>query len=299
MNNPSVKHHYLPRHYLEGFTDDKGGFFVYDKQADKIFQSSPGASFFENNLNTIISPDGTASDWLEDYYTEVENHVWSSFNIIRNSTNKTPIDLSDKMNLFLFLLFLHWRLPSNIEPAEKLAEEAFRDENKVLNFFALRNKNGNKVPQSIIDTVKSSPGFKKAMRVLVAFAPFFRDEDWGNTLDNWRFLYSADNQSVKIVGDNPIVTEGHYDHDPINCLKEFVFPVSGRILLVNTHKPINRDFPPEIVVLSNLAIIERARRFVACHHKGFLEALVEEYKLSVNNKMTHLTIPHIFQIFQA
>src|SRR5205807_2068128 len=146
---------------------------------------------------------------------------------------------------------------------------------------------------------RSSSGFKKAMRVLAPFAPFFRNEDWGETLDNWRFLYSGGNKSWYIVGDNPIVTEGHYDHDPINCLKEFVFPVSGRILLVNTHKPINKDFPPEIVVLSNLAIIERARRFVACHHKGFLEALVEQYKLSVKHKMTHLTIPHIFQIFQA
>ncbi len=299
MNNPSVKHHYLPRHYLEGFTDDKGGFFVYDKRADKIFQSSPGASFFENNLNTIVSPDGTASDWLEDVYTEMENRLWHSFDIIRNSTKSTPIDSWDKMNLFLFLLFLHWRLPSNIQFAEKLAEGAFDEDNETLNYFKIRSKDGGEVPKPILEEMRSSPAFKKAFKVVLSFAPFLRDKNWGNTLDNWRFLYSADNQSMKVVGDNPIVTEGQYDHDPINCLKEFVFPVSGRILLVNTHKPINKDFPPEIVVLSNLAIIERARRFVACHHKGFLEALVEQYKLSVKHKMTHLTIPHIFQIFQA
>jgi Protein of unknown function (DUF4238) len=299
MNNPSVKHHYLPRHYLRGFTDDKDGFFVYDKQTDKIFKSSPGATFFENNLNTIVSPQGDASDWLEDFHTEMENKLWHSFDTIRNSTNTTPIDSLDKMNLFLFLLFLHWRLPSNIQFAEQLAEEAFNDDNKVLNFFKIRNKNGEEVSKELIEEMRNSPAFKKAFKPVLTFAPFLRDKNWGDTLDHWRFLYSADNKGWYIVGDNPIVTEGHFDHDPINCLREFVFPVSGRILLVNTHKPINKDFPPEIVIYSNNAIIERARRFVACQNKDFLEALVEQYKLFVQNGQTDLIIPQLFQILQA
>ncbi len=284
---------------MRGFTDDKDGFFVYDKQKDKIFKSSPSSTFFENNLNTMVSPQGTASDWLEDYYTAVENRVWGSFDTIRNSTSKTPIDPWDKMNLFLFLLFLHWRLPSNIEIAEKLAEEAFREDNDVLNYFGIRNKKGGEVPNPIIEEIRSSSYFKKAMRVLVAFAPFFRNKDWDKTLDNWRFLYSADNKSWYIVGDNPIITEGHNDHDPINCLKEFVFPVSGRILLVNTHKPIDKDFPTEMVVKSMNAIIERAKRFVACRNKDLLEFLVGQYKVYVRIEKTNSIIPELFQIFQA
>jgi len=299
LNKPSVKHHYLPRHYLRGFTDDKDGFFVYDKQNDKIFSSSPSSTFFENNLNTMVSPQGTASDWLEDYYAEVENRVWGSFDTIRNSTSKTPIDPLDKMTLFLFLLFLHWRLPSNIEIAEKLAGEAFREDNDVLNYFGIRSKKGGEVPNPIIEEIRSSSDFKKAMRVLVAFAPFFRNKDWDKTLDNWRFLYSGDNKSWYIVGDNPIITEGRYDHDSINCLKEFVFPVSGRILLVNTHKPINKDFPPEIAVDAMNAIIERARRFVACRNKDLLKMLVDQYKEYVRLGKTHLIIPELFRLFQT
>jgi len=34
---PSKKHHYLPTHYLEGFTDGDGGFFVYDNMPTKYF----------------------------------------------------------------------------------------------------------------------------------------------------------------------------------------------------------------------------------------------------------------------
>lgn len=299
MKERSVKHHYLPRHYLEGFTDDNGGFFVYDKQADKIFQTSPGASFFENNLNTIVSPEGTASDWLEDFYTEVENQVWHSFDTIRNSTNKISIDLSDKKNLFLFLLFLHWRLPSNIEIAEKLSEEAFREDNDVLNYVVLTDKNGNRAPEPIIEMIRSSSGFKKATRVLLSFAPFLKDKEWGRTLDNWRFLYSGDNKSWYIVGDNPIITDGQFDHNPINCLNEFVFPVSGRILLVNTRTPISRGFPPEIVIESNNAIIERARRFVACQRKDLLETLVNYHRFYASYGKTGSIIPELFQAFQT
>lgn len=299
MSNPSVKHHYLPRHYLRGFTDDKDGFFVYDKRADKIFKSSPGSTFFENNLNTIVSPQGTASDWLEDFYTEMENRLWHSFDTIGSSTKTTPIDSWDKMNLFLFLLFLHWRLPSNIQFAEKLAKEAFDEDNEALNFFKIRNKNGEEVPKALIEEMRSSPAFKKAVKPLLPFAPFLRDRNWGNTLDNWRFLYSTDNKGWYIVGDNPIITEGRFDHDLINCLREFVFPVSGRILLVNTHKPINKDFPSEIVVYSNNAMIERAKRFVACQNKDLLEALVEQYRLFVRFGKTHLIIPQLFHILQA
>jgi intein-encoded DNA endonuclease-like protein len=50
----SRKHHYLPRYYLKGFTDAEDGFFVYDKQKDKMFRSGSIAAFYENDLNTVI-----------------------------------------------------------------------------------------------------------------------------------------------------------------------------------------------------------------------------------------------------
>ena len=52
-NTASKRHHYLPRYYLKGFTNSDNRFFVYDKEEERIFVSSPGAAFFENNLNTV------------------------------------------------------------------------------------------------------------------------------------------------------------------------------------------------------------------------------------------------------
>ena len=122
-NTTSKKHHYLPRYYLKGFTNSDNRFFVFDKRKERIFTSNPNTAFFENNLNTVTFPKGDSSDFLEDAYTEIENQSWESLDKIRESTYNTPIELLDKMHLFLFLLFLYWRLPSNIAYVEKLSEK--------------------------------------------------------------------------------------------------------------------------------------------------------------------------------
>ena len=72
-NTGSKRHHYLPRHYLRGFTNSEGIYFVYDKEEKNIFVGSPDNTFFENNLNIATFPKGDSSDFLEDMYTEIEN----------------------------------------------------------------------------------------------------------------------------------------------------------------------------------------------------------------------------------
>ena len=297
-NNRSKKHHYLPRKYLRGFVNDQSCFFVYDKQNDKILPQpmSPDATFFENNLNTVIFPDGKASDFLEKLYTEFENQSWGPLDTIRKSNNKTPIQLLDKMNIFLFLLFLHWRLPSNIKYVDELSEKFFGKDND-LNYFTLKNKNGESVPQEIAEKIKKSSAFKKSSKLMLPFAPFYTN-NWSERLNkDWRFLYTGDGNNWYLVGDNPIITKGDNDHDPINCLNEFVFPISGKILLIS--KRINKDLSPEFVIQYNISIIERAQRFVACPNKDFLEALIKNYKVYVQFGKTNSIIPEMFDMMNA
>lgn len=256
----SKKHHYLPRYYLNGFTNIEGSFFVYDKSSDKIYSTNPDDAFFENHLNTVTFPDGSSSDFLEGLYTKIENRSWPSLDRIRNSTHITPINPLDKMNLYLFLLFLHWRLPSNIEFIETLSEEFFRGEND-FDYFKLISKTGDIVPTEIIDVLKSSSAFKKSAKMLVPLAPFFKDKNWHLNLANWRFVYPVDENAWFIVGDNPLITRGWSDHDPIKCLKEFIFPVSGKILLVSGDTHGGKMLPREFILQHNIAIIQRAQRF--------------------------------------
>lgn len=296
-NTVSHRHHYLPRHYLKGFINSDNRFFVYDKEKDKIFVSSPDAAFFENNLNTVIFPTGDRSDFLEDMYAEIENKSWSSFDRIRESSHKTPIALLDKMHIFLFLLFLYWRLPSNISYVERLSEKAFIDGGE-FDYFRLINKNGQSAPKEVTEMLKNSQAFKKSFRQIIPFIPFYRDKEWAERLEKWRFLYSGDDKSWNIVGDSPIITKGDNECNFINCLNEFMFPVSGRILLINIDKPINREVPPEFVIEFNTSIIKQARRFVACQNKEFLEALIGYYKFYAEYDKTNVIIPDLFEMLR-
>ena len=296
--NPSKKHHYLPRYYLNGFTDNEGGFFVYDKSSDKIHSTNPDDAFFENDLNTVKFLDGSTSDFLEDLYTEVENQSWPSLDRINNSTKNTSIDPLDKMNLYLFLLYLHWRLPSNIKFTEAMSEEFFRGEN-TFDYFKIESKTGNFVPIDVIEKIKGLSALKRSAKVLVPLAPFFKDKNWSKNLENWRFIYPQDKKIWYMVGDNPIITRGYNDHDPISCLKEFIFPVSGNVLLVSGDTYDGKMLPPKFTVQYNLAIIERAQRFVACQRKDFLEALIDLYKLHGQYKKEDGIIMELFDAIKT
>lgn len=295
----SKKHHYLPRYYLKGFTDNRNRFFVYDKQRDIIFPNAfiPGNFFFENNLNTVTLPSGILSDFMESFYASIENKFWNSLDTIRNSNRKTTIPIFDLMHLFFFLLFLHWRLPSNIKYVEELSGRFFDTHFKELNYINIKDKNSNTAPLEIINKIKESAAFKKSSKLVIPFAPFYKS-NWSEKLKNWRFLYTGDGDIWNLVGDNPIITIGNKDHDPICCLDEFIFPISGKILLVNINKHLDKDFSPEFTIQFNTAIIQRAQRFVAFKNKSFLEAIVKDYRIHVDFNKTDIIIPELFSMLE-
>lgn len=296
-NNASKRHHYLPRHYLKGFTDADNKFFVYDKEKDRIFISRPDIAFFENNLNTVTLPSGHSSDFLEDMYTQIENQSWGPLDRVRESTYKTPIALLDKMHLFLFLSFLYWRLPSNIARVERLSEKAFVDGGE-FDYFELVNKSGHRAPDEVTEMLKASQAFKKTFRQIIPFIPFYKDREWATRLERWRLFYTGDGKSWNIVGDSPVITKGNDERDFVNCLREFIFPISGKILLISIDKPSNLDLTPEFAIEFNTAIIQRARRFVACQNKDFLEALIKHYKLYCHYDKTDRIIPDLFGMLE-
>lgn len=292
--NSSKKHHYLPRHYLKGFTNNDGSFFAYDKQTDKIFLTSPDSAFFENDLNTVVFPSGQSSTFIEDQYTEIERQCWSSLDKIRASNSKTPISFEDKEFLFLFLASLYWRLPINTEMTEKLSESAFTNTSPV-DYFKLKSKTGKTIPVKVIEAIRGSSAFKKAFRLMLPFAPFLKDKNWGAKLRNWRFLYTENQKRHYIVGDNPILTTESMNQDPVNVFNEFVFPVSGNILLVNLSTPLGKGLPAEFIINYNMAIFERARRFVVCPDENLLKALIEHYKIYTKHQKEGMIVDEMFK----
>lgn len=276
----SKKHHYLPSYYLKGFTNHAGTFFVYDKEADNIFESVPDDFFFENHLNTIVLPDGTKSDFLEHAHTDLEGKSWDSIDNIRNSSFKEPVLLIDKMNLFLFLLFLHWRLPSNYIHLTSLSDQMFA-KGSDFDYFDIVDVHGNQASEEFLTKLKKTDMWRKSSQLIVPFARFFNNNEWFDDIGNWRFYYTENKESWHIIGDNPIVSIGEEDHDPMRCLKSFIFPLSGNILLISIDEKPPETIPPEFIVQLGSSIIHRSTRFVACQNKSYLLALIDYYKLNI------------------
>jgi hypothetical protein len=199
------------------------------------------------------------------------------------------------MNFFTFLLVLHWRLPSNISLVDKLSDQFFCEDN-ILDYFKLLSKNGHTVPKETIERITNSQAFGKSAKMILPFAPFFKDRNWRSNLEDWRFIYSGDDNKWFIVGDNPIITRGENDHDPVNCLKEFIFPVSGKILLFSSHSPTGQTLPPAFTVQYSAGIIERARRFVACRNRSFLEEMIKYHQLHIQYAKTDIIIRELFKM---
>lgn len=291
------KHHYLPRYYLKGFTDNLGKFFVYDKETGEIFRSSPGATFFENNINTILNPDGSYSDFIERAYAQVESKSWESLDAIRGSSFDTTIESIDKMNLYLFLLFLYWRIPTNSTTAENLSKRFFSDD-ETYDYFKVLSTNGNAIAKDTIERIRALTSFKKSSRLLLPFAPFFKDQNWAKKLESWRFLYTGDKKDWYITGDNPIITRLETGHNPVNCLDEFIFPVSGRIILIAGVNFKNQVLPPEFAVRYGMAIIEKAKRFVAFQNRDFLNAIIKCRNLYVQKEETCIITKSLFTMLE-
>ncbi len=289
----SKKHHYLPRYYLKGFTNSDGTFFVYDKKTSNIFETNPNDSFFENHLNTINYPDGKKSDFLEMAHAENEGKSWDSFDNIRNSDFKRPVLLNEKMNLFLFLLFLHWRLPSNYKHLKELTAEMF-EEGSVFDYFNIVDFQGNQASEDFLTEFKHSTIWRKSSQLVVPFAGIFKNKEWYDDIGKWRFYYTEDKESWFIIGDNPIVTSGEDDHDPVRCLKTFLFPISGNILLISIDANPLETIPPEFIVQFGASIIQKATRFVACQNKKYLESLIDYYKLNLSTNNQGRIIDNLF-----
>ena len=110
----SKYHHYIPQFYLNYFTDKIGYLYVYDKVKKEVRKSLPKNVFGKNRLNTIIYPDGTKSDWVEQRYSSIEGIVSPGSKPISTSKQeKTGITYMDELFLSMFISMQFWRLPSN------------------------------------------------------------------------------------------------------------------------------------------------------------------------------------------
>jgi hypothetical protein len=116
----SIHHHYTPVFYLKGFADEKGEFYVLNKDTGSIKYKGPKGAFVEEHRNTgILTHPETGetfrSDMAETILARFDSGMGKALNAIRKCEKGANI-MADKFllgNIKLLANSLFWRSPAN------------------------------------------------------------------------------------------------------------------------------------------------------------------------------------------
>jgi len=112
-NAPSANHHYIPKFFINGFLNDNGLLWCYDKLKDKIKMNPQGSKgvFFEKNRNSV-NINGAIYSFFEDAYTVSDYMFASAIKILRRENIDQHL-FSELLHHFnVFLNNLYWRNPN-------------------------------------------------------------------------------------------------------------------------------------------------------------------------------------------
>jgi len=116
LKNCSSVHHYIPKYFNDGFLDDDGLMFVYDKQQDRIKLNKQGSKgvFFEINRNNVDLGLESPVSIMEQAYAVFDRLIPASIKLLRSDIELAAamrIDLHAHLNIFI--IDLYWRNINN------------------------------------------------------------------------------------------------------------------------------------------------------------------------------------------
>lgn len=125
MNERKKYQHYVPRFYLEGFQDDSGKLWCYDKQLDKAYQGSPdslGGEKFFYDVPEVEKQLGV-SQFIENWFNPLETDAATTLKAWRKSlltTGEFSPTESERHIMATYLAVQYLRTPRGRQKAEEL-----------------------------------------------------------------------------------------------------------------------------------------------------------------------------------
>jgi hypothetical protein len=271
----SKKHHYIPKFYLKGFSDEKGQYFVYDKVADRLWKTSPENSFAENYRNTGRYHNSETNEY---FTTDVPEQMLAYFDgraavvihDIRNSKPTDPVLSSDRLYVLRFFIFsIFWRTPAN----DKIRNEIIANSSFESLGFGIFDKNTGIRNIEAENKIKEADVFQKVYPTLLPITSF-SDKYVKLNNEQWKIYYLQ--EDFHIVTDNPIIHWGYQGFASLH--EELLFPISSKVMLVSTKKYKPHILPPVFSLNLDLLLFHKANRYVACNRKDYLEFLIAQSK---------------------
>lgn len=273
MSN-SKRHHFIPKYYLNNFTNNDNIFYVFDKKyPNKILSGSPKQVCYENHRNSLFGKSNIPHPYLEEkvygFFDNKHAQVFSEF--CNEIVDQRYWSVERVKVLEFFVPFLFWRNPVN--------DEAFDDIiNLMDSLHDLDLTISNGVTGLEIDDLEfhkeiiRTSDFKKVARINYAVKTFRHNIQKFKELE-WR-VYDCKGFGGFVTSDNPLLFR--YKMMEIADLRgDVIFPISPSRSFMRIDESRENTFP--IVAIQNFALIHTAKRFVISHNREYLELLVSEY----------------------
>ncbi len=290
MSN-SKQHHYIPEFFIKGFVNENDKLFYFNKAKNKIDRKpkSPSQVLYEWNRNNV-EINGNLTDDVEKLFQLTESKFSNSYHKIINGDNITEFDLR---NLILFILQIHWRVPSQ----DKNNITHIQNIDHPNSFFKIRNKRtGELIPDHLFKEIIQEPLFSKSNTVIRAIEDYLRNEKKVHK-DNWTMsALNKKGANFNILTDNPVLFK---DETKENILdNEIIFPFTKETMVHHTNgKKLTIITPEKIVAIHILSFI-RAKKIVCSSNLEYLDFISQISRAYTNDKKIDILKDSVFSIYQ-
>lgn len=270
--NLSWRHHYVPKFYLKGFTNEDGFFHLFNKEKGEIEPNpkSPESYFFERDRNTFRLPHGELDDFIESsFYKQLDNVSKYAFEKLRNEGIQSINDNAQALStILLFVNGIFYRIPKY---------DAFHN-NEIANgstkyFLPIYKGNHEDISREYYEEHKDEPLYRYACRFFLSLHGII---PVGTELDKWSvFELPAENpRLVFITGDCPIVLN---DERLYNTGQEIVLvPLTKKHFAVRNNVPLRNDTNlTEVIYFTNLYLVANAQKYACGHDREILEFYIQ------------------------
>ena len=267
----STNHHYIPKYFTDGFLDDDGLLFVYDKQKDRIKLNKQGSKgvFFAINRNSSDFGLEKPISIMEDAYGVFDNIAPAAIKLLRSNiqlSDNTRIDLHAHLNTLI--IDLYWRNINNDQLFDSLYDRASLTLSGVLGSVKLSDEQAR--------PYKDFPLFKQLIRYKMAILTL----EFATKSQN---IFTSDIITFPIkhlcIGDMPFLFNGSpKKHSDLLDLPAFI-PISATKLYLR-NITLKRQMSFRETNMLNALIIEQSSKMICSGNKLVMDAAIDYYRLA-------------------
>ncbi|WP_282015222.1 DUF4238 domain-containing protein [Marinifilum flexuosum] len=258
----SSRHHYIPKFLIDGFKNDNGLLYVFDKTQNKILKNSkpPKSIFYEWDRNTIDLPEDKQSSILEDVlYSKIDNIISPVVRYFQKEELEKINFTEDNTAQFLFFLItLFWRIPLTDYATKDLIDRAEIISNGI-------NP----------ETLRNDPVFQKLQRSGLYKHTINEMMKYGNNVKKFINIHQM-GQNLLVIGDNPLLFRKTINKFSEFGETDFLIALTSNRIYSSTHKSLG-----QLQTINsfkyNAAVINQSKRYVCCNSLDALQKSVHIY----------------------